>query len=105
MHVPYYKNRGKTMESVQLPCNLANSPSLLATSSLAPRSSSLNHVAEKRPRDCHYHILFCVAPHLINCYGFLILALLAVMEQLNPTSVLPAGLNFFEGDRALPAWI
>ena len=44
MHVPCYKNRGKTGESVQLPCNLANSPFLLATSSLGPRSSSLNHV-------------------------------------------------------------
>ena len=44
MHVPCYKNREKTRESVQLPCNLANSPFLLATSSLGPRSSSLNHV-------------------------------------------------------------
>ena len=44
MRVPYYKIKGKTGESVQLPCNLANSSSLLAASSLGPRSSSLNHV-------------------------------------------------------------
>ena len=43
MRVPCCKNRGKTRESVQLPCNLANSPFLLAASSLAPHSSSLNH--------------------------------------------------------------
>ena len=42
MRVPCYKNRGKIGESVQLPCNLANSPFLLVASSLAPRSSSLN---------------------------------------------------------------
>ena len=43
MRVPSYKNRGKIGESVQLPCNLVNSPFLLTSSSLAPRSSSLNH--------------------------------------------------------------
>ena len=43
-------------------------------------------------RHCHYRIfLFCVAPHLINWYGFLVLALSAVMEQLNAASVLPWG--------------
>jgi hypothetical protein len=46
-----------------------------------------------------------VAPHLINWYGFLVLALLAVMEQLNAASVLPAGLNFLERVRALPVQI
>ena len=43
VRIPCYKNRGKIGESVQLPCNLANSPFLLAASSLAPHSSSLNH--------------------------------------------------------------
>ena len=43
VHVPCYKNRGKIGESVLLPCNLMNSPFLLASSSLAPHSSSLNH--------------------------------------------------------------
>ena len=43
MHVTCYKNRAKIGELAQLPCNLVNSPFLLAASSLAPRSSSLNH--------------------------------------------------------------
>ena len=43
VRVPYYKNRGKIGESVQLPCNHTNSPFLLAASSIAPCSSSLNH--------------------------------------------------------------
>ena len=43
MRVPCYKNREKIAESVQLPCNLINSPFQLVVSSLAPRSSSLNH--------------------------------------------------------------
>ena len=43
VRVPCYKNRGKIGESVQLPYNLANSPFLLAASSLGPHSSSLNH--------------------------------------------------------------
>ena len=47
MRVPCYKNRGKTGESLQLPCNLANSPFLLFASFLAPRSSSLNHGGEE----------------------------------------------------------
>jgi hypothetical protein len=46
-----------------------------------------------------------MAPHLINWYGFLILALSAVMEQLNDASVPPAGPNFLERIRALPARI
>jgi hypothetical protein len=43
MRVPCYKNRGKIGESVQLPYNLVNSTFLVAASSLAPRSSNLNH--------------------------------------------------------------
>ena len=46
-----------------------------------------------------------MALHLINWYGFLVLALSAVMEQLNAASVLPVGPNFLEPVRALPAWI
>ena len=42
-NVPYYKDKGKIGELVQLSCNLANSPFLLVASSLAARSSSLNH--------------------------------------------------------------
>ena len=44
MRVPFYKNRGKIGELVQLLGNLENSPFLLAASSLGPHSSSLNHV-------------------------------------------------------------
>ena len=36
---------------------------------------------------------------------FFVLALLAVMEQLNVVSVLPVGPNFLEHVRALPVWI
>jgi len=46
-----------------------------------------------------------VAPHLINWYYFLVLALSVVMEQLNAASVLPAGPNFLERVRALPVRI
>jgi hypothetical protein len=46
-----------------------------------------------------------MAPHLINWYSFLILALSAVMEQLNAASVPPARPNFLERIHALPAWI
>ena len=45
--VPCYKIREKIRESVQLPCNLANSPFMLTTFSLAPHSSSLNHGSEE----------------------------------------------------------
>ena len=44
-------------------------------------------------------------PHLLNWYDFLVLALSAVMEQLNAVSVLLAGPNFLGRVRALPAWI
>ena len=46
-----------------------------------------------------------MAPHLINWYGFLVLALSAVKEQLNATSMLPAWPNFLDRIRALPAQI
>ena len=46
-----------------------------------------------------------MAPHLINWYGFLVLALSAIMEQLNTASVLLVGLNFLERICALPTWI
>ena len=38
-------------------------------------------------------------------FGFLVLALSAVMEQLNAVSVLPMGPNFLERVHALPTWI
>ena len=44
VRAPSYKNRGKIGESIQLLCNLAKSPFLLAASSVGPRSSSLDHV-------------------------------------------------------------
>ena len=43
--------------------------------------------------------------YLINWYGFLVLALSAVKEQLNATSTLPAWPNFLDRVRALPARI
>ena len=46
-----------------------------------------------------------MAPHLINWYGFLVLALSAIMEQLNAVSVLSTGPNFLERVCALPTWI
>ena len=51
MCIPCYKNRGKIGESVQLPCNLANSPFLLAAASLGTRSSSLNHVSREASKE------------------------------------------------------
>ena len=36
---------------------------------------------------------------------FFVLALLAIMEQLNTASMLPVGPNFLERVRVLPAWI
>jgi hypothetical protein len=49
--------------------------------------------------------LFCVALHLINCRVFFILALFAIMEQLNAAPVPPMGPNILEHVYALPAWI
>ena len=46
-----------------------------------------------------------MAPHHINRYGFLVLALSVVMEQLNAASVLPVGPNFLERVCAQPTRI
>ena len=49
--------------------------------------------------------LFCVAPHLIHLYGFLPLALSAIVEKLNAAFVLLVGPNFLERVCALPVRI
>ena len=70
------------------------------------KSQRVKHRCSLLVRRCHYRIfLFCVAPHLISWYGFLILALSAIMEQLNGAFAPPSGLNFLEHIHALPAWI
>jgi hypothetical protein len=51
LRVPSYKNKGKIGELVQLPSNVANLTFLLAASSLAPHSSSLNHVGKKTSKE------------------------------------------------------